>query len=282
MPPSDRFSEEFQLLKTLLNFTEQDLQAGNFSFKLHHIEPYYLLVIASWIKTFKTSRSIYILCQSGLSRDAEALSRTLIEAIVNLLYLSKADQDDRTRLFGDYLALSNKKMENVLKGSKGLKSIWEKVDEESKAQVHQHYIAALERRYSIRLNAFQRFLLRFKLFSRLWPMAKTWSGLSTEQMARDVGLHNFYDLPYRLASDTVHGTDLFRHVELIDAEGGDLSKGLHAVLDPDDRGTQEVLVTTILGFYLALESIYQTLNHARFEELKQTFLDIRARLPKPA
>lgn len=87
MRPDYPYAKELELLDDLIRFTEQDLRAGNFSFKLKHIAPYYFLVIASWIKAFKTAKSIRILCDAGLSRDAEALLRVLVENMINLLYL---------------------------------------------------------------------------------------------------------------------------------------------------------------------------------------------------
>jgi hypothetical protein len=275
------YAADLKNLDDLLNFTDPDIKAGNLSFRLWHIEPFYFLVIASWIKTFKTTKSIRLLCEHGLSRDAEALLRVLIEATINLLYLSKEDQDNRTRWYVDYLSLNNKKLDGILGSNKGLRSIWKKISPKSRREVQRQYEEAMERRAQGGVKWWQKLFSRLGVLHRLWPTAKTWSGLSAEAMARDVGIRNFYDLAYRLASEAIHGTDLARHLKLVDETTFEMSKGIAPVLDPDHSATRETLITATLAFYLVLESIYKTLQNPRLAELTAQFGKIKDNLPKP-
>lgn len=275
------FRAELDSLATLINFTEPDLIASDFSFALNHIQPYYFLVIATWVKTLKTTKSIHLLCENGLSRDAEALLRVLTESLVNLHYLCADDQDKRTRWYFDYLSITNKKMDGVIAGSSRLKTIADKIRPESRREVQRQYEEVMLRRSEKGLDWFQKLISRLGIFRHWWPGAKSWSGYSTETMAKKVGLHNFYDLIYRMASETIHGTDLIKHLELIDKTGFDLTKGVHAVYKPDDEVTKETLVSANIGFYLVLESVYTTLEHKRLAELKAQFEKLKAAFPTP-
>lgn len=261
-----KYQSELKLLDRILNFALDDLVKKEISFKLYHSHAFYYIVIASYIKAYKTTKSISMLLKNGFASDAQVLLRILIENFINLVYISR-DPNRRSEMYFDSYLIWNKKMINILMNNKDLKKIGAKIPLENREQIDKQYEEIIRKRKA---------KLKIPLWKKIFGFTKkynfkTWSGYSTEKMAKEVGLESFYDLPYRLASEVVHGQDLYRHLKFVDNENFDILKGLIPILY-DDEMMGATLKTTIFTFYLFLKETYNLLSkNEEIDKLKKEF-----------
>lgn len=266
------FSRDFERVDLLLAFTEKELRLPGHRFEQQYIDLFYLAVMALWTKSVKTSKAIVLLCDAGLGTDANALVRTLVETAISCRYLCQKDQNERALWYASYPIIDQKRIERALRRTGTRLS---SKDREQLSRLQQLYEAAVRRR-TRSLSWWKRFRKEISLiFSRwgimppYWPTPQTWSGKHIGKMAKEVELPSFYDFPYQLLSPIVHATDPTNHIELLDPNKADPTKGVRFLIDPDDRHIENALVTTALALDETLRAVYEALQLPRWDELEK-------------
>src|SRR5215471_6754599 len=197
MAPRLRFNEEpkewDELLGALIEICEPLLERMSIV-PIEHVPV--RIIHAMFLKSVDTLRAVRLLYSSGLSVQAQALIRILLEVRIDIELFMRACVADpagaaRKVLDATWLQkISQQRQSNFI----GLSSVprapsREKMLEDEKALVRQYGKATTEK---MRRNGF--------------------SGLSIEERARQVGLSTEYNIVYRNFSRNIHDTDYMEYL----------------------------------------------------------------------
>ena len=278
---SEKRKQLHTTLADLVRFTEPDLKAGNYSFRLWHHEGYYMILLGAWIRGFKSAKAIELLCAQGLSGDAESVLRTLVELLITIRYIAAENQNERTRRYFEYGVIEKKKQMGAIEANEKAKSMLAGLSDDVRKDLQEQFEQVVAKRskrdgsfldrawFSVRIS-----LSRLVIFHRLWPSIGSWSGHSIETMAHMTDLAVYYDVIYRQASEVIHARDLLRQYDFADKVGLDLTKGIKPHLPPDHTASEEVLASTLIAFSALLETVYQELQLPRLDDLKKNHAEM--------
>lgn len=134
-------------------------------------------------KCQKTHWSILLLCREGFGEDAGMLLRTLLETLINFLWMSNANKDERVNswIYYDYI-LRKRLIDSIEK--------WKPLEKGLEINIYDKN--EVERKYQSVKDKYKK--------------GKGWSGKNTEQMAMDVGLEYDYEFVYRYFSNLGHSS----------------------------------------------------------------------------
>lgn len=133
-------------------------------------------------KGLKTFRSIKYLTENGLGEDAAVLIRCQFELLTNFLYISKEDQDNRSKNYIYYSHILSRKYLNKIYLSNLFYEVYDRLSDERKEEINKNY----------------------EEHEKLYPNKRWWSGKSCEEMAKDIGLKDYYISIYCPFSNLVH------------------------------------------------------------------------------
>jgi len=191
------------------------------------------VIVGLWAKICRQYRSILVLCEIGLTQDAEVIVRCLFESTVQLLFVTKrnirlpgrwknAPKIPRTRFSMEFRArlylardlLNEQKRLNVWKKTQGLKRMARRLAASVNEMVH----------------------TAEELIGHEWMQWLEKTPLSVESMAKNVGLSRWYEAVYRLQSPIAHANDALSHVQ-----PDDMQMTVDASIEPDWQGAMEPL-----------------------------------------
>ncbi len=132
-------------------------------------------------RSSKTFSAILILCQRGFGEDAAVLCRSLVENVVNFLYI-RQDPAERADLYLEYEYVLRHTYVEMLAATGSLDGLAVR-DENARKELRELY-ESVKKRY---------------------PNRHLWSGKSLRVMADDVGLSAHYRFAYKYFSDLAHG-----------------------------------------------------------------------------
>lgn len=166
------YKEIFILYEEINNF----LQKSKFKLQVKDNNIQGIFIIPLFIKSLETFQAIYILLRSYIFNDAVNLTRILFEAMINLGYCAKGENECK-----QYIA---KEIKNKIKIINAAKDHPEEFPEE----------------------LFQRQPLgdRKKELEKMLKEIGRPKNVSTEQMARELNLGRLYQVYYRTVSNEVH------------------------------------------------------------------------------
>ncbi|MBA7535786.1 hypothetical protein ES705_28044 [subsurface metagenome] len=107
----NKFKGDFEICNTICNLTENvidqkwEVKIKSTEGKLLHYD-YVISLLFS--KTFKTYKSINILCKEGYGQDAGILLRSLFEIYVNITYISKDEPEKMAKRYYEYSYIGKK------------------------------------------------------------------------------------------------------------------------------------------------------------------------------
>jgi hypothetical protein len=225
----------FEFINKLLRFVPKFLPEGKLTIQNRNEMSYYAAVLTLFSKSCKTLRAIRLLCLAGLSSDANALLRPLLECLISMLYLSQDDKGEKGDQYFAFCHMQAQKTLNALRANPVLNDmvtdeIEKKIKDQSTAIIGEMGEDEFSRRYR----------------------ASHWSGESIEAIARKVGLEVIYDLPFRLSSQAIHATDYLDHIEYYD--------GFRINILPGDRWCKEVLGASIVTFLQILKMVNEAFS----------------------
>jgi hypothetical protein len=177
-------------------------------------------------KAFKTYVAIFLLCKNGAGQDAEILLRSLIEILINVKYLLKADSITRADMYIRYFDFKTARDIKILKD-----------DPRIGAKIKEY-----EEEYDKKKEEF---------VEKYDPKNKnSWSGKSVAEMAEEAGLKEIYFKAYNSSSNIVHSNILcsnqyVKYVEgRIDFEAGPSNSCVERVL----ASSIECLINILMDF----------------------------------
>jgi hypothetical protein len=144
------------------------------------------------VRGLKTYKALLTLCSLGFGEDALVLHRALLETLINVLYVSKGKKKTLARRFFEYELAARKKMADKI-----LSTVPDELEKMMPSEDLERKMAELERGY-------EKFKRKYDI--RKEGQLRSWSGVTLEAMAREVGLQGHYDLGYRLASQIAHSS----------------------------------------------------------------------------
>ncbi len=169
------------------------------------------VVVGLWMKMCKQYRSIIVLCELGLVEDAEVIARCLFESAVQTHFVLKRwpkrcqgwasapglpkSIELRADIYLARYALEQQKRLNVWKDSHGCKRVARKITRP---------IADMVDAAESMIGTAWMSWLRDTKFS---------AAFRVETMARNVGLHRWYDTVYRPQSAITHSNDALDHLD---------------------------------------------------------------------
>lgn len=238
----ENYKMYFDFINDLLEFVPKFLPEGSISVNKQAGAFYAAAILALFSKSYKTIRAIKTLCLEGLSSDANALLRTLLECLISLRYLSEGDKENKGIDYFEFCLMQNQKILNALKNNPSLKDI---VTNEAELNVKD---VTLKIKSKMSEDDFE------KKYN-----ASHWSGNNIEGIANRVGLQAAYDLPFRLSSRAIHATDFFDHMKY--------QNGFIINILPGDKWCKEVLLTSIMLFLMILMEVKESFVLNQDEEI---------------
>jgi hypothetical protein len=232
----------FDFINDLLEFVPKFLPEGSISVDKQAGTFYAAAILALFSKSYKTIRAIKTLCLEGLSSDANALLRTMIECLISLRYLSEGNKENKGIDYFEFCLLQNQKILNALKKDPIFKDI---VTNEAELNVKD---VTLNIKSKMSEDDFKK---KYK--------ASHWSGVNIEVVANRVGLQAVYDLPFRISSRAIHATDFSDHMKY--------QNGFVINILPGDKWCKEVLITSIRIFLMILVEVKNSFDLNQDEEV---------------
>lgn len=228
----EKYKPYFSLIDDMLLFVPEFIPEGDLSINSNE-QSCSSAIITLFIKSYKTIRAIKVLCMHGLSTEANALLRTVMECLIGIIYLSKGDKELNGMKYYTFCHIQKVKLMNSLKSNPQLKDM---------------VTAEAEQKIKVELE-----VLKNKIgedeFSKIYRSSH-WSGMSIETVAKKINLTSIYDLPFRLSSQATHATDFNDHFEY--------NNGFIIKIFPEDRWTLAILTNSISMFL----SILLEVDHA--------------------
>ena len=203
--------------------------------RLHENRPaYYRTIFALFSKSLKTFRAIHLLCRTNLGSDAHALCRSLLETVATIRSFSMDGRavEEMVIRYLDFVDYQDRKLMNALICNPGLRDM---VSEQMKAGMDK------------RMNAIEQ-RLGEEGFKRLSERKYWFEERTVEQFVQNNLSRTMYDLPYRLASRALHGTDLRDHTDITDSS-----------LEWEERSAaprmREALSASIMFLFIVLDEV---------------------------
>ncbi|HJR77745.1 MAG TPA: DUF5677 domain-containing protein [Nitrospiraceae bacterium] len=211
---------------------------------------YKVLVLYFFGKSYKTFRSIHLLCKHCFTEDAGILARSLFDLVVTLLYMSKAS-DERALLYAEFGVILKERLHETL--AKEPEDPWrQKIlaskSPEARAKDRAEY-ERIRKKYSDKYK---------------------WSGLSIKDMAEEVGLSWHYDFVYYQLSELAHtgpnGVTDFMHF--------DDQNGL-SFKNSSMKDIERIWTTTSVYFLFVLDEVNDIFKLGLEEEIKRISKDLK-------
>lgn len=177
------------------------------------------VAVGLWTKICKQFRSILVLCELGLTEDADIIARSLFEATLQMLFVTKKNvnrrrgwksapkpprgsysMEFRAELYLARTILDDRKRLNVWKQTPGCRRIARK----------------LERPVNELVRASESDIGRVWM---RWLCEESQGAFQVETMAWNLGLERWYAAVYRPQSSIAHAADATRYVEASDEPG---------------------------------------------------------------
>ncbi len=182
----EQLKEIYELNNSLLKLAEnlQD-EFSKKNIKRDTLTADLFLLCFFFTKASKTASAVVLLCQQGYTEDAYILVRTIFKILVKLFYVLKDDSIDRARGFILYEKFERKKIVGVMAArnkEKGIKS--EEMDE---------LLLSVKNECNDVESKFQISKDKIK-----------WPDKSLEELSREAGLVDLYNVIYRRISLYVH------------------------------------------------------------------------------
>jgi|ERR1051326_1725190 hypothetical protein len=150
-------------------------------------------------KACKTFRAIQILCERGLTEDANVLTRVLMENTVAIVFILQKKPRERARIYHAHAIYQDLKMLNEWKVTAGLKR---KVTKKTMMQVNETLAACI------------------KGLPAGTDFKHHWSGKhSLQEAVRALRGNAVYATLYRFTSSMTHASDCAAHVEIDEVSG---------------------------------------------------------------
>lgn len=195
-----------------------------------------------FIRSYLTFEAINFNSRKGYDFDAGILSRTLLENLVNLLYISK-DPKKRSELFLKYEAVQKKKIMNAIESDES----WLNVEVLKKA--------VLDTKEKIEKD--------FNAIKHLYPDLRNWSGKSIRQMIEDTG--RVLIPTYSILCSLTHPSPY----SIPDYIEGIWDKKIIPQLYPNDKYLYEVLPTSYNLFLQILQKFNEVFSLGQEKKLEE-------------
>lgn len=193
-------------------------------------------------KQMKLYRAIILLCEYGMSHEAQILVRSMFECYLNMKYIEKSEdvveQSKRFLLWG--IALSPKNIATA------------KIDVREKGKQVIDELTRLNDGFKKEFkndDEWEKFLRRGPSMKKIWKLAE------------EVGMKKDYDLLYTITSGVVHSADVHDYVMPIE-------NGIQAFFAPQDNWFEPVLFSAMTFLSGTLESVNRQLKLNKDDKLK--------------
>lgn len=199
------------------------------------------ILIYAFVKGYRTSNSVLLLCEKGNGQDAFMLVRTLFELMVTVGYIFNKDTEERTKMYNGYdWVLRDKMFRNISNNKQAQKLLKERnsgidFDEmEQKAKTHKE------------------------------TYGNSWSGKSIEKMAKEIGVGQLYKTLYALGSQLTHSAPRSAndYMKVKDDE-------VELLTYPSEIYVNESLVGCFFCFYHIIQQLNEILELGIGKELRE-------------
>lgn len=192
------------------------------------------ILIYSFVKGYRTSNSVLLLCVNGNGQDAFMLVRTLFELMVTIGYIFKEDTEARTKLYTEYDWILRDKMFRNVSSSKQAKTLLkEKGSEVDLDEVKQN--AKKHKSNYVKGDS------------------NTWSKKGIEKMAKDIGVGQLYKTLYALGSQLTHSASRSAN-DYMKVENGEVELFTY----PSNIYVNESLIGCFYCFYHIVQQLNKT------------------------
>lgn len=193
--PRDKFPEYFSLLDLCFKLSDtiiHSLETKGYD-SIQEMGEYKLITAASLYKATESVHSIFLLLSDRLVGDAMVVCRRIIELDISLKYL-QMDPEIRSKQYWNYLRLASKKLLNIVDNEAGYSNTFRANLEKMRSDIDAGLekvkgVYELDKSGNIKKCYFD-----------------SWSGKTTEQMAKKAEIAEDYLYPYRYFSKSTHSS----------------------------------------------------------------------------
>jgi hypothetical protein len=185
-------------LAQLINFHEKELKLVFTHYLNAQKEQSNLdrLLFLFQAKIIKTLKAILLLCKGGFGEDSAQLTRSIFEIFINVLYILKSETKDRTRLFLEY---------NPIDHYDQLTRLKEKIDEKLILEEYERVLSQYDKKEIDEIRKFRSEKIQeYKIKKQIGINKKSWSLVTTKQMAIETGNEKLFDQIYWQISQISH------------------------------------------------------------------------------
>lgn len=202
-------------------------------------------LLFAFVKSYRTTNSILLLCEHGNGQDAFMLVRTLFELMVITGYIFKTDTKNRIELYtqNDWV-LRDKMIKNINDKTIVLKA--------SLKQGNEFDIDEITTKAKSHRKSYNK-----------GDCKTSWSKKHISEMAKEIGVEELYKSIYMLGTILTHSLSRAGNEYLRDDNGG-----IELLTYPSDNYIGESLVGTYFCFYHILQQLDETLNLGISDKLK--------------
>jgi hypothetical protein len=203
--------DQRQLLDTYRHLIREAVTLAGRAGKTTNASPANFIVFVLFGRLVQLARTIRIVSLLGYAHEAQALARTSLNVMTDLLFIRQAEPDRRALLH----ALYSQKRRRIAE----------------KGRVKHGFLSQADYdRWDADQTRKEEESLQHSSKGKLEPAEKigdgpTWTGLKDFEIFRLVGRGDFYDLFYVPFSDAVHGNIMGARQEVIQAKTGLISVG---------------------------------------------------------
>jgi len=234
-----RIRQDHSALFMLADEVNRLCQKSMFELDAHNRNVQEMLVATLYIRVLSNYQGAILLCERGMTPEARTVLRAMLEALFSLCAIAKEQ-----KLAVDFVKEDQRRrLKFLVKYRKVYDGLPEHVDP--------HEIETLEEELKKEKNEIRE--------------------RSTEEWAKEAGLHDWYLTAYAVLSDSVHSKvrDLERYLFLNEKE-----EVVRFRWGPDDNWIQEILVTNIEGILVGLKCTISFFGQQKDKIIE----DLRARL----
>lgn len=244
----EQFEKKYQVAESLIKLADQMRRKQSRSL----VSSFKKIAFFFFAKNYNTLLAVLYLCKQGFGVDAHILARSLLEAVIDFLYISKKPEE-RSKLYIEYGHVSVKRLLNV----------WDRYCEERDVLNSDE-----ELRNKIN-NDYER-------VKNNYPKKIKWTEASLETKAREVEMLALYDLSYKQGCTFSHSDPrgMLNHLE--QPEDGVLT----VRTGPSNDWISQSLCTSCLSFFFLIRKYDEIFKLGFASEVEKVEAQIQKAWPQ--